>query len=207
MDLFIFSIAALTYSGISTLLYSYSYIAIIFLMALESASMPIPSEVLLPLVGKLSTSSYASFHLNPYVAFTASVIGTAIGISIDYAIAYYLEKDIVYKHMDKFHISKKSLDSFDSWFSINGAASVFFARLVPVMRGLISFPAGFAKMELKRFYIYSILGSMIWNAVLIGFGYYALSSSNPGMVLVSIAAFGIVLYLIYRVASKKIRSE
>jgi membrane protein DedA with SNARE-associated domain len=190
-----------TYSTISTFIIRYAYAAVIVLMGLESASLPIPSEVVLPLIGSFAAKNL----LNPYVAFVCTMIGTVIGISVDYAIAYFVGKDVVYKHLGALHIKKETLDSFDRWFSANGDFAVFVSRLLPVVRGLISFPAGFAQMPLKKFFFYSLAGSAIWNAALIAFGYYALSASNADILFAAIAAFAIVLYLIYHVALKKIK--
>ena len=77
--------------------------------------------------------------------------------------------------------------------------------MLPVVRGLISFPAGFAKMNLKDFYLYSLVGALVWNTALILFGYYALSIANAQIMFAVLALFGIVLYLVYRAGMKKIK--
>jgi membrane protein DedA with SNARE-associated domain len=189
-----------TYSTINTFITTHGLAAIVALMALESASLPIPSEVILPLAGRFAAAG--DFSL--YLAIAASIVGTVIGITVDYAIAYVLEKEVVYKHLSAFHIKKSDLDAFDAWFAKNGAFAVFVARLLPVVRGLISLPAGFAKMSLRDFYLYSIAGSLIWNVALIMFGYWALATSNAQLMFAAIAAFAIVLYLTYRIGMKRI---
>ncbi|MCL4365095.1 MAG: DedA family protein [Candidatus Marsarchaeota archaeon] len=195
----IMSMFSSTYANISALIIAHYSLAIILLMTLESASLPIPSEVVLPIVGDL----IARGILNPYIAYMAALVGTFIGITIDYLIAYLLGKEVIYKHLRLFHIKKESLDAFDSWFSRNGSFAVFVSRLLPIVRGLISLPAGFAQMSPKRFYLYSIAGAAIWNAALMAFGYYALSASNAQMLLASIAVLSIVLYLIYEAFLKR----
>ena len=190
-----------TYSTISAFMSLYDYLAIIVLMALESASLPLPSEVILPLAGHFVRTG----NLNIILAIVASMVGTAIGISVDYWIAYFIEKDVVYKHLHTFRISKPSLEAFDGWFAKNGAFTVFVSRMLPVVRGLISFPAGFAKMNLKDFYLYSLVGALVWNTALILFGYYALSIANAQIMFAVLALFGIVLYLVYRAGMKKIK--
>ncbi len=192
-----------TYSAISAFLMAHYYLAIIFLMTLESASLPIPSEVVLPIVGDF----VAKGLFNPYIAFTATLVGTFFGITIDYLIAYFLGKEVVYKHLSTFHIERESLDAFDRWFNRNGPFAVFVSRLLPVVRGLISLPAGFAQMPFKKFYIYSLAGAAIWNAALMLFGYYALAASNAQTFLVSIAVLLIALYLIYDFFLKKVRKR
>ncbi len=200
------SLASLTgiSASIHSFIVSHDYLAIIILMALESASLPIPSEVVLPLTGYFVYTGL----LNLYLAIISTLIGTAIGITLDYYIAYFLGKDVVYKHAERFHINRKMLDSFDRWFVANAGFTVFIGRLIPVVRGLISFPAGFAQMDIKKFYLYSLSGSFIWNVVLIEFGYYAFGSTTN--ILIMLAATGIfaqALYIVYVVAMRKIRSS
>lgn len=190
-----------TYSVITAFIARYGYAAIVVLMGLESASLPIPSEVVLPLIGKY----IATGLLNPYVAFICTMIGTAIGISVDYAIAYYFGKDVVYKHLHAFHIKKGTVDAFDAWFNSNGAFAVFISRLLPIVRGLISLPAGFARMPLRKFFLYSLVASAIWNAALMYFGYALQSTTNVQVLFAAVAVFAIVLYVIYRLAMARIR--
>ncbi len=190
-----------SYAMINAFISLYGYIAVVVLMALESASLPIPSEVVLPLAGH----AVQLYNLNFYIMVLASLIGTAIGITIDYWIAYVLEKSVVYKHLGAFHIKKSTLDSFDEWFSKNGSFAVFVSRILPVVRGLISFPAGFAKMPLKDFFLYSLAGSLIWNVALIMFGYWALSIANLQLLFAVIGVFAMALYMVYRTGMKRIR--
>ena len=86
-----------------------------------------------------------------------------IGSVIDYAIGYYLGKEVVYKHLQLFHVKKHDLDNFDAWFAKNGIAAVFFTRFIPILRTVINFPAGFAKMNLKKFLSYTFAGVLIWD--------------------------------------------
>ncbi len=183
---------------ITNFIYSYGYLAIFVLMTLEYASLPIPSEVVLPLSGLL----VAKGVFNPIAIFFVTFFAAIVGMAIDYYIAYFVGKDIVYKHLDKFHLKKGSVEAFDSWFARNGAFAVFIGRLIPEVRGLVSLPAGFAKMPLKKFFAYSLVGAVIWNIALISFGFYALNTSNIYLLLVSVALFAIVIYGLYRVAAK-----
>ncbi len=183
---------------------SNGYAALLVLMILESASLPIPSEIVIPTAGYLSAQGL----LNPFVAFTVILIGSLIGIALDYGIGFYLGKDVVYKHLKLFRVKKESIDAFDSWFMRNGAFAVFVSRLIPEVRGLMSIPAGFARMPLKKFYAYSTIGIVVWNTVLMAFGFYLgkYAAKNAELLLVSVAAFIIALYAIYRYASKRMKS-
>src|SRR5580658_5821718 len=122
---FITSLVSGSYNTINTFIKTYGYIAIFVLMGLESSSLPIPSEVVLPLVGFF----VAKGTLNFWLALLAAMLGSIVGSAIDYAIGYLIGKDIVYKHLKFFHIKKQSLDNFDRWFEKNGIAAIFLTRL------------------------------------------------------------------------------
>ena len=77
--------------------------------------------------------------------------------------------------------------------------------MIPVLRGLISFPAGFARMPFKKFFLYSLVGSAIWDIVLMLFGYYLLSSNNLYVAMSAVALLALILYMIYRIAVNKTR--
>lgn len=202
--MFLLASALLGLSGsIGSFIGSYGYIAIFILMVLEAASLPIPSEVVLPAIGYLA----ATGSLNVFGGFAVVILGGVAGMLLDYYIAYFLEKDVVYKHLSLFHIKKKTIEDFDRWFAKNGNFAVFITRLLPIVRGFINFPAGFAKMDMKKFLLYSVAGTVIWDVLLIAFGYYALAVDSASTIIVAIAAFGIVLYIVYKVALGKIRNK
>ncbi len=196
----------LTYGSITSIAASYGYIALVALMILEAASFPVPSEVVLPVFGALSAS--ALYGLNVYTVLLLVFISSLVGMAIDYYVAYFLGKEVIYKHLHLFHIRKESLEAFEKWFVNNGNAAVFVSRLLPVIRGPISFVAGFAEMDQKRFYAYSMLGSIIWDTVLVAFGYFAIGSGSSAMdILIAIGIFATVVYAIYHYAMKEIRKE
>jgi len=199
----VFSIFNLTYSALSSFISSYGYFAILILMILESASMPIPSELLLPATGYFAAKGI----LNIYITLVVVYISSFIGMAINYYIAYWLGKDLVYKHLHWFRIKKEDVEAFEKWFDKNGPFTVFISRLLPLVRGLINFPAGFALMNQKRFYAYSMAGAVIWDTALIMFGYYGLAANNITSVLIAIGVFGVVLYTVYRVAINNIRKS
>ncbi len=190
-----------SYQVIYNLIQSYGYGAIVALMTIEGTSLPVPSEVVIPLAGFFAEKG----ALNIFLAFFAVLIGNTLGMAIDYAIGYYLGKDVIYKHLEFFHVKKESLDNFDKWFNRNGSFAVFISRMIPEVRSIMSIPAGFAKMPLKKFFFWSILGSAIWDAVLMAFGYYALSTSNIAITFAAIGLFVVALYIIFRYAMKKMR--
>ncbi len=187
-------------SIIEQFIHAYGYLALFIAMALESSSLPVPSEVVMPLAGALSHSGFFNF----WVAFIAALAGSVLGLTVDYYIGYFIGKDIVYKHVSKLHISKERLDSFDKWFERNGVAAVFITRLIPVLRTIMSFPAGFSRMDKKRFFAYSIAGAFVWNLVLMSFGFYISTyASNAVIIMSALGAFALALYIVYREAMKR----
>ncbi len=205
------SIVALLHASsalVQQIVASYGYLGIFGLMLLESASLPIPSEVIMPLAGYYSSIGV----LDPFAAMAVALIGSVIGMAVDYYVAYFVGKEVVYKHLGAFHISKERLDAFDRWFKVNGPAAVMIVRLIPVIRGLVSFPAGFAEMPVRKFFLYSFIGAFIWDLVLFMLGFYALSyalqENNVYLLFIIIAAVAVVMYLVYYFAMKRMnRSE
>lgn len=173
-------------------------------MLLESASLPIPSEIVLPLAGLLA----AQGTLNFFAALAVGIVGSMVGSLIDYAIGYYLGKEVVYKHLAIFHIKRQTLDGFDNWFNRNGKAAVLITRLLPIIRTIINFPAGFAKMSLRDFVLYSLAGMIVWDTVLMAYGYVlksAIASNSISLILGSVGALCLVLYIVYKVARRSIK--
>ncbi len=189
-----------SYAIVTHLMQHYGYAAIFGMMALEGSSIPIPSEIVLPLTGGLA----AQHIINLYLGFIAALAGSILGLAVDYYIGYYLGKDVVYRHLHIFHVKKESLDAFDEWFDRNGVAAVLFSRLVPVIRTVMSFPAGFAKMPKKTFFGYSILGSFVYDIVLVMFGYYLLSAKSAVVIMTGIGVFAIALYIVYRLFMSRV---
>ncbi|MDE1845666.1 MAG: DedA family protein [Candidatus Micrarchaeota archaeon] len=189
-----------SYSLIDNFLIAYGYFAIFILMMLEYASFPIPSEVVLPLVGFFAAQHDFSFFAALLVVLAAGVIG----MFIDYFFAYYVGRNVVYRYSPRLGIKREQLHEFEDWFEMNGRFAVFIGRLIPVVRGLISFPAGFAKMNKTSFILFSFAGSLIWDVVLMLFGYFGLGANDANIVLIGIAAFTVALYTIYRVSIVRI---
>jgi membrane protein DedA with SNARE-associated domain len=131
---------------------------IVLLMAIESACIPLPSEVIMPFSGYL-------VFLGKYSLWSVGLAG-AIGCVVGSVPAYYLGmyggRPLIEKYGKYVLLSHRDLDLADRWFVRHGEATVFFARLLPVIRTFIAFPAGVARMELKRFIAYTFAGSFPW---------------------------------------------
>jgi len=128
------------------------------LMTLESACIPIPSE---------ATMLFAGFNVarGEYSLIAATLVGTTanlVGSLIAYGVGYFGRIELVERHGRKLHISPKHLATADRWFARHGEATVFFTRMMPIVRTFISLPAGVARMNLLRFSIFTFLGSLPW---------------------------------------------
>ncbi len=128
------------------------------LMLLESACIPIPSEATMLFAGfGVSRGDFSLFA----VVF-AGVAGNLCGSWIAYAVGYYGRLDILEKHGSKLHIKQSHLATADRWFERHGEATVFFARMLPIVRTFVSLPAGVARMPFWRFTIFTVLGCLPW---------------------------------------------
>ena len=149
------------------------YGTITLLMSVESSFIPFPSELIIPPAAYLASQG----QLNIFLVIFFGIIGSLIGALINYYLALYLGRTIIYKIADhKFFkillINSKKIKKAEDFFLKYGRTSTFVGRLVPVIRQLISLPAGFAKMDLKLFIFYTGLGSGLWVVVLSFLGYY-----------------------------------
>lgn len=142
------------------------YLGVIALMAIESACIPLPSEIIMPFTGYLV---YAGVH-DPvtnlrfallWVA-TAGAIGCNLGSVIAYEIGFYGGRPLVEKYGSYVLFSRHDLDRADRFFQRFGSAAVFVGRLLPVIRTFIALPAGIARMPRVRFHVYTFLGSWPW---------------------------------------------
>ncbi|MDD2807866.1 MAG: DedA family protein [Patescibacteria group bacterium] len=137
----------------------FGYGGIFILMLLESCGVPIPSEVTLPFGGFLVAAGTMSFWL----VVAAGTLGNLLGSLLAYWIGSRGGRPLIEKYGRYMLISKHDLDLADDWFKRYGNWTVFFGRLLPVIRTYISFPAGVAKMDVKKFSLYTVLGVLPWS--------------------------------------------
>lgn len=145
-------------SGISF----FGYWGVGFFMALESACLPVPSEIIMPFAGYLVWAGRFSFW--PVVAW--GVMGNLAGSVLAYAAGYYGGRPFIEKYGKYILLSRHDLDMADKWFAKHGDPSIFFSRLLPVIRTFISLPAGIARMPFKKFCFYTAAGSLPWSVLL-----------------------------------------
>lgn len=138
------------------------YMGIVVLMAIESAAIPLPSEVIMPFAGFLVGTG----RFNLWFIALAGGVGSAIGSAITYGVGRFGGRPLVKRYGKYILISEKDLDIADKFFLRFGFASTFIGRLLPVVRTFISIPAGIARTPFWEFLLYSFVGSVIWSWLL-----------------------------------------
>lgn len=147
------------------------YAGVFFLMLLESCGIPMPSEVIMPFSGFLVAEGKMTLLLITIMG----TLGNLAGSLLAYWIGYKGGRPLILKYGKYILISHHDLDLADSWFLKYGDAAVFFGRLLPVIRTYISFPAGIAKMDIKKFAFYTTLGAFPWCLL---FGWLGVKMGN-----------------------------
>ena len=149
----------------------FGYLGVFFLIAIENIFPPIPSEAVLLFGGFMTTYT----GLNLVVMIVAATIGSLIGALVLYYAGRVLSKERLKKVVSGkigkiLRLKAEDIDKADKWFYEKGNKTVFFCRFVPIVRSLISIPAGISKMPMGKFLIYTTAGSTVWNAVLLIIG-------------------------------------
>ena len=198
-----------------TLLNQYGYIGITVLIAVENIFPPIPSEVILTFSGFMTTYS----RLTPAGVIACATAGSTIGAVVLYELGYLLTQErmekFLYGKLGKIlHFHQDDVEYTMTWFRKKGKYTVFFCRCVPIVRSLISIPAGMSKMPWGAFLAMTVTGSAIWNILLVSLGrfagqswtivskYIAAYGSDIKWILIAGAAF----YILY-ICTKKIRAK
>lgn len=189
-----------------------NYWVITLLMAIESSFIPFPSEIVVP------PAAYQAAHgdKNVFLVVFFATVGALIGASVNYALAYYLGRPIVYKfansrigHMCL--IDENKVMVAEKYFDDHGAVGTIVGRLVPAVRQLISIPAGLARMSFGKFLLYTTIGAGAWNSILAAIGYSLASVVPPEQLDATVAEYeqpikygmivvfvGIISFLIYK---------
>ena len=162
-----------------------NYWTITLLMTIESSFIPFPSEIVVP----PAAYKAAAGDLNIWLVIFFSTLGAVFGALINYYLALWLGKPIVYKFANSRFghmclINQEKVEIAEKFFNKHGVIATFIGRLVTVVRQLISIPAGLAKMHIGKFIVYTALGAGIWNAILAALGWY-LESIVPEDQLIS----------------------
>jgi len=190
-----------------------NYFTITLLMAIESTFVPLPSEIVIP---PAIWQAQKTGELNVYLVVFYATLGAVIGATFNYIMARWLGRVIVYGFAESkvgrlFLLNKAKVEHAESYFNRNGKSSTFIGRLIPGIRHLISIPAGLAKMDLRQFLIYTLLGSLIWHIILAGLSYYLYTQQDMLYKYMHelsyvLLAFGglFVIYLVWKNKKKKV---
>lgn len=143
------------------------YPGILVLMAIESSILPLPSELIMPPAGYLA----AKGRMDPFLAVAAGTLGSILGALVNYYLAVLVGEPVLRRFGKYVFISNKSLDRTEAYFLRHGEISTFVGRLLPVIRHLISIPAGMARMKLPKFMFFTGLGAGIWCGILTYIGW------------------------------------
>ena len=150
---------------IQEIILAIGYPGIVFLMAAENIFPPVPSEFVLPFAGALS----ARDELNFWGVVAAGTAGSVIGALVLYGVGYFAReagvRRIVAAYGKYVFISENDLDRATAWFEKYGEAAIVFGRLIPIIRSVISIPAGYTRMNLLKFLLYTTLGTFIWSLI------------------------------------------
>lgn len=161
-------------TAIIEIINKFGYLGIVSLITIENLFPPIPSEVILTFGGFMTSNT----NMTITGVIIVSTIGSVIGAIILYLLGRLLTKERLYKLVDGrigkiLRFKKQDIDKSEEWFSKKGKSTVLFCRFIPMVRSLISIPAGMTKMEFSLFLTYTIIGSAIWNSVLTYLGFAA----------------------------------
>lgn len=192
----------------------YGYVGVFLLIMIENVFPPIPSEVILLFGGFMTTYT----KLSIFGMIVASTLGSLFGAIILYYIGKIINKDrlkkIISGRLGKvLRLKVSDIDNADNWFDNKGNKTVFFCRFIPLVRSLISIPAGMSEMPVFKFLLYTLFGSLIWNTVLIIVGSVVgenwtkivgiLDTYSHTVVIILLIIFVVGVYFFYRNRSNK----
>ena len=166
--------SVLSSSTLNSFISNYGYASVFALMALESASLPVPSEVVLPLAGFFVGSN----QLNFWAVVVVSTVASLTGSLVDYYLAKWLGRPFVVGILSLFRLHRNALDRAEAWFSRSAEWTVLAARFVPGLRTVISLPAGLFEMKMGRFVLMTVVGCFAWSVILVYAGVLAGSPST-----------------------------
>ena len=174
------------------------YTGIFLLMALESSIVPIPSEIIMPPAGYLVQQG----EMNMALVIFSGTLGSLFGAYLNYFAAHYLGRPFLLKYGRYVLITEEHFRRVEDYFASHGEISTFIGRLLPVIRHLISMPAGLAGMNHIKFSIYTLLGAFIWVSILTWIGYFlghneALIVQYSHQAIIGILAASFVLVTVY----------
>ena len=182
---------------ITDIMNSYGYLGIFFLIMIENVFPPIPSELILTFGGFMVISS----NMTIVGVIIAATLGSVVGALILYFIGKILNKErlikiVTSKYGKLLRVKPKDIESADKWFDTKGNITVLFCRFVPIVRSLISIPAGMSEMPMFKFLLYTTIGSAVWNTALVCVGAFAGDKKDVILAFIDNASHIILIVLI-----------
>lgn len=179
---------------ITSIMADFGYIGIFVLIMVENLFPPIPSEIILTFGGFMTTVT----SLNVVMVIIVATLGSVVGAILLYKVASYFGKErltkIVLKYGRILRLKESDIERAENFFLKYGSWAVFLCRMIPLIRSLISIPAGMTKMKMSRFLILTTAGSLLWNTVLIGLG--AMLGESWSEIVVFMDSFSTIIYSI-----------
>jgi membrane protein DedA with SNARE-associated domain len=199
------SITEILANFFSNIIYEIGYVGVMVLMAMESMIFPVPSEAVMPFTGFLVYEEKFSW----IGVFIFSTLGSIIGSSISYLMGLYGGRAFILKYGKYFLLEKEHLEITEKFFSKYGEITILISRFIPVIRHLISIPAGMARMNFMKFIIFTTIGASAWNMFLAYVGYILKSNWKEIMkyskvfdLIVILAIFLLSVYFLYKQLKK-----
>ncbi|MCE8223150.1 DedA family protein [Listeria monocytogenes] len=179
---------------ITSIMADFGYIGIFVLIMVENLFPPIPSEIILTFGGFMTTVT----SLNVVMVIIVATLGSVVGAILLYKVASYFGKErltkIVLKYGRILRLKESDIERAENFFLKYGSWAVFLCRMIPLIRSLISIPAGMTKMKMSKFLILTTAGSLLWNTVLIGLG--AMLGESWSEIVVFMDSFSTIIYSI-----------
>ncbi|EAG1698585.1 DedA family protein [Listeria monocytogenes] len=179
---------------ITSIMADFGYIGIFVLIMVENLFPPIPSEIILTFGGFMTTVT----SLNVVMVIIVATLGSVVGAILLYKVASYFGKErltkIVLKNGRILRLKESDIERAENFFLKYGSWAVFLCRMIPLIRSLISIPAGMTKMKMSKFLILTTAGSLLWNTVLIGLG--AMLGESWSEIVVFMDSFSTIIYSI-----------
>ncbi|EKE0509724.1 DedA family protein [Listeria monocytogenes] len=179
---------------ITSIMADFGYIGIFVLIMVENLFPPIPSEIILTFGGFMTTVT----SLNVVMVIIVATLGSVVGAILLYKVASYFGKErltkIVLKYGRILRLKESDIERAENFFLKYGSWAVFLCRMIPLIRSLISIPAGMTKMKISKFLILTTAGSLLWNTVLIGLG--AMLGESWSEIVIFMDSFSTIIYSI-----------
>lgn len=195
-----------------------NYGAVGLLMTVESSFIPFPSEVVIPPAVYVASNPDSASGMNVWIILLVGTLGALLGAFINYFLSRWLGRPIIYAFVDSkvghlLSLSREKMERAEEYFNKRGNISTLVGRLIPVIRQLISIPAGLSKMNIGAFALFTFLGAAIWNVVLTLLGILAYRAAKPDLIeqyshhisiaIIAIFCLAVVIFVIRYLLKKK----